>query len=134
MRNKLYTVAAISLIAGCLYFFFFLPRPAKNDRTARIEKNTKKARADYPDKALDFEIIKTMDPATLEVPRERLDVARKIQLENFAEQVRTGIQAPVPGISWTERGPDNVGGRTRAILYDLNDPNGRKVWAAGVGG
>jgi len=35
---------------------------------------------------------------------------------------------------WQERGPLNVGGRTRTILMDPNDPSGVKVWAGSVSG
>lgn len=35
---------------------------------------------------------------------------------------------------WEEMGPDNIGGRTRAILVDRRDPSGNTVWAAGVAG
>lgn len=37
-------------------------------------------------------------------------------------------------VVWKERGPDNVGGRTRAILWDPNDPTNRRAFAAGVTG
>jgi photosystem II stability/assembly factor-like uncharacterized protein len=37
-------------------------------------------------------------------------------------------------IDWVERGPKNVGGRTRSIVIDPNDPTGKKMWAAGVSG
>ena len=38
-------------------------------------------------------------------------------------------------LSWKELGPDNVGGRTRAILLDLiNDPTGNTIFAGGVAG
>ena len=35
---------------------------------------------------------------------------------------------------WQERGPNNIGGRTRGILVDRNDATGNTVFAAGVGG
>ncbi len=35
---------------------------------------------------------------------------------------------------WKERGPSNIGGRTRAILIDESDPNHNKIWAGGVSG
>jgi photosystem II stability/assembly factor-like uncharacterized protein len=35
---------------------------------------------------------------------------------------------------WQERGPTNVGGRTRALLIDPNDPSGQTVWAGSVSG
>lgn len=33
-----------------------------------------------------------------------------------------------------ERGPKNIGGRTRTILIDKNDPSGNTIWAGSVGG
>jgi photosystem II stability/assembly factor-like uncharacterized protein len=36
--------------------------------------------------------------------------------------------------NYTERGPRNVGGRTRTIMVDPNDPSGKKVWAGSVSG
>jgi len=35
---------------------------------------------------------------------------------------------------WQERGPSNIGGRTRTIMLDPNDPLGRKLWAGSVSG
>ncbi len=43
----------------------------------------------------------------------------------------------MPGLSvtpWVERGPNNIGGRTRALTWDPNDANGKKVWAGAVTG
>ena len=37
-------------------------------------------------------------------------------------------------IEWEERGPINVGGRTRTIVVDPNDPTGETVWAGSVSG
>lgn len=73
----------------------------------------------------------TVDPATGTVPRERLYKAMKV-----AEQRRAQIagRSGVVPVYWEERGPDNVGGRTRAILIDANDPSGRTVWAGSVSG
>ena len=49
---------------------------------------------------------------------------------NFSEAITVGGNP----IVWKERGPDNVGGRTRAILWDPNDSSSRRVFAAGVTG
>lgn len=35
---------------------------------------------------------------------------------------------------WIERGPYSVGGRTRAIMFDPNDPTGKRVFAGSVSG
>ncbi|MFI5172436.1 MAG: T9SS type A sorting domain-containing protein [Chitinophagales bacterium] len=37
-------------------------------------------------------------------------------------------------IIWFDRGPVNVGGRTRTIMVDPNDPSGQTVWAGSVAG
>ncbi|MBN4049769.1 T9SS type A sorting domain-containing protein [Bacteroidales bacterium AH-315-N07] len=37
-------------------------------------------------------------------------------------------------IKWKERGPSNVGGRTRTIVLDPNDPTRRTYWAGSVSG
>ncbi len=41
---------------------------------------------------------------------------------------------PDETVKWIERGPNNIGGRTRAIAFDPNDATGKKVWAGGVTG
>lgn len=50
------------------------------------------------------------------------------------EQVMQSInnRSAALGLNWTELGPDNIGGRTRAIIFDKNNPN--KMFAAGVAG
>lgn len=35
---------------------------------------------------------------------------------------------------WQERGPNNVGGRTRMVLFDPNDDDNKRVFAGGVSG
>jgi PKD repeat protein len=88
---------------------------------------------DRMDLAMQHEFDITRDPSTLTVPRERLWEAMR-----YAEQLRASAQgnrvAGALSINWLERGPSNVGGRTRAILIDKNDASGKTVFAASVGG
>ncbi|MFN3939275.1 MAG: WD40/YVTN/BNR-like repeat-containing protein, partial [Chitinophagales bacterium] len=37
-------------------------------------------------------------------------------------------------IVWSERGPNNIGGRTRALMVDPNDPTGNTIWAGSASG
>ncbi|MCB9263254.1 MAG: T9SS type A sorting domain-containing protein [Flavobacteriales bacterium] len=37
-------------------------------------------------------------------------------------------------VVWQERGPTNVGGRTRTLMFDPNDSTGKKLWAGSVSG
>jgi len=95
------------------------------------------------------EFKRMRDPVLNVVPVERLIQARRmrdqiairqrtapVQLDGSSGKVLSGSAPSLSSISWNERGPTNVGGRTRALIFDLNDAaNGyKKVWAGGVGG
>lgn len=82
---------------------------------------------DRPDLAAEHDFLMTVDPVLKTVPKERLFVA-----EEQAKQI--SMNAAIAGISWTERGPTNVGGRTRGVAFDPNDGTNKKCWAGGVGG
>ena len=81
---------------------------------------------DRPDLAMEQNFLMTMDPATRTIPRDRLllayEAADRYREHSFRDMV------------WTEHGPDNVGGRTRAVMFDPNDEYGTKVWTGGVSG
>ncbi|MFN8357382.1 MAG: hypothetical protein U0Y10_23195 [Spirosomataceae bacterium] len=83
-------------------------------------------------KRLEYIIQKTADPKTGRIPKERLIEAKSMMMQKFSQKAQT--QSAIPGVSWTERGPKNVGGRTRAILFDPNDATNKRVFAGGVGG
>jgi trimeric autotransporter adhesin len=59
----------------------------------------------------------------------RLQTERKIRLQKSARK-----NAAIPNVKWTERGPNNVGGRSRGLAYDPNDATARKVWTGGIAG
>lgn len=82
---------------------------------------------------VEFERLRTMDPSTGEVPVEALEKARS-QVNQSLKSFRGRLLAPIPGVTWVERGPDNIGGRTRALMVDPNDTTAKKVWAGGVSG
>src|SRR6185503_9224102 len=98
------------------------------------EMERKLEKQDGMDKAMAYEFELTKDPVLNIVPREKLLIAENYRLQKLASLNRT--TTAVPGINWTERGPNNVGGRTRSLLYDANDAgNGyKKVFAGSVGG
>ncbi|MEZ4919825.1 MAG: T9SS type A sorting domain-containing protein [Saprospiraceae bacterium] len=73
----------------------------------------------------------TKDLATGTVPRNRLLKAYQIAQNKRAEMAMQEDAVPV---YWQERGPNNVGGRTRTILFDANDPSNRTIWAGGASG
>lgn len=85
---------------------------------------------DRPDLARQHDFMMTMDPATGTVPRERLADVYKI-VDEYIDDPSKYAPGDVT-LPWEERGPDNVAGRVRAMMFD---PDGSyAVWAGGVGG
>jgi PKD repeat protein len=96
----------------------------------RKKKEKKSVQKDKPGEAVKHEFQMTRDPNTNTVPKERL-----LKAYEYAEELRqSGSDDPIGGITWQERGPNNVGGRTRAILVDANDPDKKTIFAGGVAG
>jgi hypothetical protein len=55
----------------------------------------------------------------------------------MAEGMFTGTvpaTGPDYSIVWNERGPLDIGGRTRSIMIDPNDPTGQTIWVGSVSG
>ena len=87
-------------------------------------------KADRPDLAMEQNFLMTVDPELGYVPSERLKIAYERSKETRS------MRGAIADVAWNERGPNNIGGRTRAIMFDPNDAaNGyKKVWAGGVSG
>lgn len=84
-------------------------------------------KVDRPDEAAFAEYIKTLDPAIKAVPRERIIAA------NQATDALASLKSGMEQLEWTAR-PTNMGGRTRTLMFDPNDPAGKKLWAGSVTG
>lgn len=99
-----------------------------NKKAPQAKKSEKKGHksADEPGMAAFHDFLMTFDPATGKVPRERLVTALE-QSRNLAALKQSS------SILW-QGIHSNIGGRTRAIIYDPNDPTHKKVWAGGVTG
>ena len=70
------------------------------------------------------------DPKSGIVPIDELVKAHIEVKRLFKDKPKTAIT----GITWYERGPNNIGGRTRALMMDPNDLTNKRVWAGGVAG
>ncbi len=86
--------------------------------------------------AAQIEFEKTKDPALGYVPSERLlDALEKTERMQVQRQLMDiNNRGALANVRWLERGPNNVGGRTRAIQVDLNDKTGNTIFAGGVTG
>lgn len=84
---------------------------------------------DRPDLGWELDYLLTMDPVTKRPERSRLFST----YSQIREKQKNRISGPGQETSpWVERGPNNVGGRTRAVVFDPSTTN--KVWAGSVGG
>ncbi len=119
------------------YNDFVSNHPMNQGRKVDLKQWEKMPKADRPDLAWEQNFIMTMDPALGYPTPERL-VQAKSRIEaakNVYRQKNAGIlDSNLPDLVWEERGPYDVGGRTRAIMYDPNDSSLKKVWAGAVSG
>jgi hypothetical protein len=100
-----------------------------------LSKNERKSLGITPNKYYENEWELTMDPSTGKPNPQNIAIVRK-QLED--ERSRLIASGRTPGDAsdnqWVERGPTDVGGRTRAIMFDPNDATHETVFAGGVSG
>ena len=100
-----------------------------------LTKQERKAIGIPPNKFYEQEWELSMNPETGRPHSENLDAIRN-QLINQRQQIIESGRTPGDGTdnNWVERGPNNVGGRVRAVMFDPNDPTFKTVFAGGVSG
>ena len=104
-------------------------------KTMEMGNDQRKAAGLPPNKYFEQEWELTMNPELGRPTGENLEAIRK-QLDD--ERRLALLTGRTPGDAsdnaWVERGPNNVGGRTRAIMFDPNDATKNTVFAGGVSG
>lgn len=103
----------------------------KIDAKTRKLKKTGPKRFDEPQAAMDYYLKKRLPPGQNLLPLEKL----RTELQAITA-VQSQLAATRGGVSaagqWTELGPGNIGGRTRAIAIDPSNTD--VIYAAGVAG
>jgi photosystem II stability/assembly factor-like uncharacterized protein len=104
-------------------------------KTKNLSKKERKALGIPPNKYYEQEWELSIDPATGRPLTENLAELKK-RLKNERDQALLNGRTPGDGTdnNWVERGPDNVGGRVRAVMFDPNDATFETVYAGGVSG
>lgn len=102
------------------------------------EHSEENAKPDRPDLAFMQDFLRTMDPI-LKRPTPEILYEQNIGTANArdrknSQSARTQATSLAQATVWEERGPSNVAGRTRAMLFDPADATKKKVWAGGVSG
>jgi len=111
-------------------FQSFIDNHPYNNRELSDAEIDAKPKKDRPDLAIEQDFLATLDPAIgRPTPESLYPVLTELNKSNniYSAQKTTGT-------TWEERGPNNVGGRTRAMMFDPNDTAHKKVWAGGVAG
>ena len=141
MTLKRFSVAALLLLILAATLFFRSEQNAVNNRRAYEQwlhqamqhlptpdvKLKDIPKADRPDVAAIQNYFQTLDPALGTVP-----LKRQYQAYQQTRKLEAAGQRN-PSLMWQGTRAD-MGGRTRAILYDPNDPQHKAVFAAGVTG
>lgn len=81
-----------------------------------------------------FEYLQSALPNQEQDLGKAMEQARQETLNKIKSQKSARKMAGIPNVKWTERGPNNVGGRSRGLAYDPNDSTFRKVWTGGIAG
>jgi PA domain-containing protein/type IX secretion system substrate protein len=104
-------------------------------KTLQLSGKERKAIGIPPNKYYEQEWELTMNPETGRPTVENLTLVRQ-QLERERSEALALGRVPGDGSdnNWVERGPDNVGGRVRALMFDPNDASYKTVFAGGVSG
>lgn len=104
-------------------------------KVANLTKSERKAMGITPNKYYENEWELTMDP-TLGRPTPEKLRALKVKLEKDRQDLIASGRVPGDATdnNWVERGPTNVGGRVRAIMFDPTDATYETVFAGGVSG
>ena len=133
MRKRSTLVVLVALL--CIFGYYTWEHFSKKHHKTE-EREKEEAEKDRIDLAIQQDIRRTKDLTTNSVPVQRLMLAKNFKDQKLSQLNNNRPATAVPGINWIERGPSNVGGRSRVTWYDLNDAsNGyKKVWAGSVGG
>ncbi len=104
-------------------------------KTLTMSEDDRMSKGIPPNKYYESEWELTMNPETGRPNPENLILLRE-KLDRERKQSLALGRTPGDGTdnNWVERGPTNVGGRTRAVMFDPNDPTKETVYAGGVSG
>ncbi|MFZ4592595.1 MAG: hypothetical protein ACOYN6_16460, partial [Ignavibacteria bacterium] len=113
MKNKKLTVLAVALLIAVFSIIFFTA--SRNSNLPLSEKETEKSYStgdkDDPQARLEQEFKMLRDINTNKIPDNIYNLEQV-----FASKLPKATDRDNPNsLTWTERGPNNVGGRTRAL-------------------
>ncbi|SFB15264.1 Por secretion system C-terminal sorting domain-containing protein [Flavobacterium swingsii] len=100
-------------------------------KTLQLSKEDRKAAGLPPNKYYERQWELSINPATGNTEQTNV-----LQLQKQLDEERLTNRTPgdASDNNWVERGPTNVGGRTRVLLFDPNDATNKRVFAGAASG
>lgn len=152
MKNRIYFTFPVIIIAVLFCFYQVADDPSSRISEIR-QKHSQflKDKAPKKDKGLSrlqrikegippnayYELMEylTMDP-TLGYPEpyKVKELYEKLKTQRRKSKTATKAPGETDENKWISRGPVNVGGRTRVLLFDPNDATGKRVFAGAISG
>jgi len=146
MKKKILFISTIVLSFGILYALIITQESEveklkhthatflKNHpytKTLTLTKAERKAQGLPPGKYFEQEYLNEINPNTGRIHKKELfELQKKLNTQRLAQRT----PGDASDNAWVERGPNNVGGRTRAVIFDPNDTTHKRVFAGGVSG
>lgn len=145
MKKKLSIILTLAITTGVVYFSGFHKTEVEKLRekhqsfldnspykeTQRLSKKERKALG-LPPNAYNEQMWElTLDPSTGRPMPEKVYQLREQLIQERQSQRGGGGDA---SSAWVDRGPNNIGGRTRGIMFDPNDTDNNRVFSGGVAG
>ncbi len=100
-------------------------------KSIQLSKKERISQALPPNKYFEQMELWQMNPTTGRTHREHIF---KVQRDLKNQRLTNRAPGDAQDNPWVERGPTNVGGRTRVVIFDPNDATHKRVFAGGVSG
>ena len=136
MKKITYALAAL-VIGTVSYSLFTSGETNKKENqaltpitTIKKEKTPIEQKYQFVQERLEYELDFLRDPQTGEIPRDQ----QVLELQTSLEQSRNQDATRASDNVYENRGPGNLGGRTRSLAIDMSDPTGNTMLAGAVSG
>ncbi|MCH7859259.1 MAG: hypothetical protein IID14_06115, partial [Candidatus Marinimicrobia bacterium] len=138
MRIKVYAISAAAVLAfggGLLYLKPLLSVRSETPAPPYVKASSSpQGRGEDLLARYEYDRLRLQDPALGRIPPNIR--AQEIAFAQRLNQRNRALGKAIPGgtaaVTWTERGPNNIGGRTRALAIDAANPT--RLLAGGVSG
>jgi hypothetical protein len=124
MKKRLLPIGLFSLLIIGFTAFYLIQAMAGDERSGITQKGPGiLSSADYLAKIRNNQLTGTLDPRDVVTARKQNEDRTYYKSgKSFSD------------LNWIEMGPDNIGGRTRALIFDNRDASSMTIYAGGVNG